>query len=430
MKRTLLLSLLAVMMIVCTQCKKDPEAAEKIPSILSFSPASASAGETVTLKGANFSNTLTSNKVQFSGVDAEVITATEKQLEVKVPANVVSGKITVRIDTRTATSLTEFIRMAYLSTIAGKGERGFTEGQGIAAQFNSATDLAFDAAGNMYVTDSGNRRIRKITPSGLVSTFAGSGVDGFQDGAATEAKFGELLAIDIDKAGNLYVADTGNSRIRKITPAGIVSTLAGSSFGGYAEGDGKVARFSTLLGIAVDASGNVFVTDAGNYRVRKVTPAGIVSTYAGDGIRGYVDGRAARFDRLLSIHVDALGNLFVTDGNQIRKISPDGLVSTLAGRTVTGFQDGSGSTAMFSNPFGLTSDAAGNIYIGDQGNSRVRKITPRGEVSTYAGSGVSGYADGPVNIAQMKSANGMKMLPSGELFFVDNQNSRIRKVTP
>ena len=217
-------------------------------------------------------------------------------------------------------------KMVIVSTFAGNSEHGIADGEASAAQFFYPTGIAIDAAGTLYVVDWGSDRIRKITPKGEVSTLAGS-EEGFADGQGSAARFSHPFGIAIDAEGNLYVADSGNNRIRKITPEGEVSTLAGSgklfAVGSFADGQGNAARFKWPLGIAIDMAGNLYVADTFNNRIRKVTLKGEVSTLAGSE-QGFSDGQGstAQFNSPSSIAVDTAGNLYVADStnNSIRKI--------------------------------------------------------------------------------------------------------------
>ena len=264
----------------------------------------------------------------------------------------------------------------------------FTDGKGSDDQILYPIGIAVDdKTGNLYVVDQGNFRIRKVTSNGAVSTLAGTGglccelggglLGHYADGAGSVAGFSSPHGIAIDAAGNLYVADAGNNCIRKITPKGDVSTLAGSGEKGFADGSGSTARFNDPVGIAIDAAGNLYVADKSNQRIRKVSPTGDVSTLAGSGEEGFADGAGsvAQFRHPFDITVDKLGNLYVADsGNQrIRKVTPEGDVSTIAGGG-QGFADGSGSEAMFNWPYGIAIDAAGNLYVADGYNRRIRKL--------------------------------------------------------
>jgi DNA-binding beta-propeller fold protein YncE len=320
----------------------------------------------------------------------------------------------------------ESAKTAKVSTIAG-GELGFADGIGSAAKFHGLSGIASDAASNLYVADTLNHRIRKITPAGEVSTFAG-GEEGFADGVGSDARFNKPSGIAIDALGNLYVADRDNHRIRKITPAGEVSTFAGGEEG-FVDGVGGDAKFSRPTSIVIDAAGNFYAADTMNHSIRKITPAGEVSTFAG-GEEGFADGigSAARFCRPIGIASDAAGNLYVADfGNhRIRKITSAGKVSTLAGGE-RGFAGGVGSAAKFHYPSGIAIDAAGNLCVADSRNHRIRKITPAGEVSTLAGS-EEGFADGAGGDAKFYVPGGIASDAAGNLYVTDSGNRRIRKI--
>ena len=350
-----------------------------------------------------------------------------------------------------------------VSTLAGGGATGdvdtygggdFADGQGSAARFNEPTGIVIDAAGNLYVADSWNSSIRKVKPNGEVTTLAGNGKRGEVDGQGNAAYFHVLAGITIDAAGNLYVTDLWSGHIRKVTPEGKVSTLAGDKWVLF-DRQGSITQFGSPRGIAIDAVGNLYVVDGVSrgrnftselpppghqsepdiYRIYKVTPEGNVSTLAG-GRKGFADGRgsAARFGYPTGIAIDAAGNLYVADrGNhRIRKVTPEGEVSTLAGGE-QGFADGQGNAARFFWPDGIAIDAAGNLYVADMGNHRIRKVTPDGTVSTLAGSGPTGYdnggfADGEGSAARFNSPTGIAIDTVGNLYVADSKNHRIRKI--
>lgn len=327
-----------------------------------------------------------------------------------------------------------------VTTLAGSaGVSGSADGPGNVARFDFPSGVATDTAGNVYVADGGNQTIRKITPSGVVSTVAGSpGVSGTADGTGSAAHFDFPENLSVDSAGNIYVADAINYAIRKITPSGQVTTIAGSKgTSGSADGRGSAAGFNAPRDVVVDASGVLYVTDEFNNTIRKITPAGDVTTFAGQkGAEGGVDGvgTSARFNDPWGLGIDLLGNVYVADrgNNAIRQISPQGLVKTLGGLAVRqGSADGFGTAARFNHPQGVAADRLGNVFVADTLNDTIRKIAPNGEVSTFAGAaGVSGDADGVGSAARFDGPAGIAIDASGNLFVADEFNHTIRKITP
>jgi sugar lactone lactonase YvrE len=380
-------------------------------------------------------------------------------------------------------------------TLAGlAGTSGSADGTGSAARFNLPQGLAVDGAGNLYVADYGNSTIRKVTPGGAVTTLAGlAGAPGSADGAGSAARFAQPAGVAVDGAGTVYVADTVGDTIRKVTPGGVVTTLAGLAGalgiddgtgsaarfmgpravavdragnacvldtcslrrvtpkgavttlagvglperGGSVDGTGSAARFNNPMGVAVDSAGNAYVADKGNGTIRKVTPGGLVTTLAGlAGSIGASDGTgsAARFNSPQAVAVDGAGNAFVADtsNDAIRKVTADGVVTTVVGMAGSpGSNDGQTSVARLNSPSGLAVDSSGNLFVADTGNCTIRQITPGGVVTTLAGvAGSSGNADGTGNVARFAGLYGMAMDPSGNLFVTDGGNHAVRKVTP
>jgi streptogramin lyase len=320
-----------------------------------------------------------------------------------------------------------------VTTLAGSGTLGSTDGIATSATFNGPRGVAVDALGNVYVGDSENNKIRKIAPSGTVTTMAGSGAAGSSDGIGSAASFYFPSDITVDASGNLYVADSGNNKIRKITPSGTVTTLAGSGAAGSADGTGSAASFSTPYGVEIDISGNVYVGDFGSNKIRKITPLGVVTTIAGSGTVGSTDGTSltATFNGPRGVAIDASGNVYVGDStnNKIRKITPSGTVTTLAGSGAVGSTDGTGTSASFNSPRRVAADAEGNVYVADTNNSKIRKITPLGEVSSLAGSGIIGSTDGIGSMASFNLPRSVAVDALRNVYVGDANNNKIRKIT-
>lgn len=323
-----------------------------------------------------------------------------------------------------------------VTTFAGlAGNAGSADGTGAAARFNGPSDLAVDASGNLYVTDTNNHTVRKITADGVVTTLAGAaGTSGAADGTGSAARFDSPTGITIDGAGNLYVADTDNDTIRKITADGVVTTVAGTAQStGSADGGASAARFDHPSDVTVDASGNLYVADTDNDTIRKISPAGDVTTVAGlADTPGSTDGAgsAARFFSPEGIAVDASGNLYIADtsNHTVRKISPAGTVTTLAGLAGTsGGSDGRGTAARFQFPSDLAVDGSGNLFVADTDNHTIREITPAGLTATVAGlAGTSGNADGTGTSARFYYPTGVAVDTSGKVYVADTNNATIR----
>lgn len=331
-----------------------------------------------------------------------------------------------------------------ITTVAGNGGGGWS-GDGPdakAVQLNAPRRIALDGSGNLFISDYMNHRIRKVDPSGAISTVAGTGVGGWNgDGAdATLAQLHYPMGVTVDSSGNLFIADYFNARIRKVDTSGAISTIAGTGTHAW-NGDGAdatIAQLNTPSGVAVDSSGNLFIAENMGFRIRKVDTSGAISTVAGTGTSGWngdgPDATAARLFHPEDVAVDSSGNLFIAEysNHRIRKVDTSGAISTVAGNGTNGWNgDGpDAKAAHLSGPKGIAVDSRGNLFIADHSNARIRKVDSSGVISTVAGTGITGWnGDGPdATAAQLAGPYGVAVDRSGNVFIADYINNRIRKL--
>ncbi|MFY9554255.1 MAG: IPT/TIG domain-containing protein, partial [Blastocatellia bacterium] len=321
--------------------------------------------------------------------------------------------------------------------VGGAGVPGFADGAPAQARFRDPAGIAIAPDDSILIADAGNNRIRRVAPDGIVTTVAGDGIAGFIDGFGSSARFDNPQGVAIDASGLVYVADTGNNRIRRIALDGVVTTLAGGGTPGLQDGAGSLARFNAPRGLALDTSGNVYVADTGNSSVRIVTPSGNVSTVAGDGTIGSSDSPGARFDGLVGIAVDGTA-LFVyvadTGNHRIRRVTASGATITIAGSS-RGFADGSASQASFAEPSGIAIDGAGKLIVADATNSLIRFVDPAlaiggaaQAVSTLAGTGERGLTDGNGSVARFFTPRAVAVSQSSAILVADSGNHVLRRV--
>ncbi|WP_187269562.1 IPT/TIG domain-containing protein [Flagellimonas hymeniacidonis] len=412
-------TVLVALCILVFSCSKNDDAniivETPIPIVSAIGPESGTKNTVVTINGNNFGTDASKVQVFFNGKEANVSQVRNTKIGTIVPAGAYTGEVKVIID-GTVLIGPEFeyiLSGAVVTTLAGSRE-GFVDGNGIDARFNRPTGLAVDSNGNIFVADPGNHRIRKITPDGMVTTFSG-GEKGDRDGFGSAAQFNAPWDVDIDADGNVYVADSGNHRIRKIAPNGNVITLAGLTQGN-ADGRGTDAQFDTPTGIAVTPAGIVYVADSRSGMIRKIDLEGNVTSFS------------SGFGVVVGITIDEEENVFFTEpnGHYIWKINFENNEIALIAGDGEGDVDGHIEGAQFRYPRGLDIDAEGNIYVVDEQNQKIKKISGD-QVITYAGS-IEGEADGSGLDAQFNHPFGVTVDTSGNVYVADTSNHRIRKI--
>jgi uncharacterized repeat protein (TIGR01451 family) len=333
-----------------------------------------------------------------------------------------------------------------ITTVAGNGTATFAGDGGTAtnASLNYPTGVAVDASGKLFIADCNNNRLRKVSATGVITTVAGNGTPGYSGdgGLATSARLFSPWGVVVDATGNLFIADANNNRLRKVSATGVITTVAGNGTAGYS-GDGGAATSASLSypsGVAVDTTGNLFIADAANDRLRKVGTNGVITTVAGNGAPGYFgDGGAATSASLYcprGVAVDAAGNLFIADSNnnRIREVNLAGIIETVAGNGAAGYSGDGGvaTSASLFYPWGVAVDAAGNVLIADSYNSRLRTVSPSGLIATAAGKGTSGFSGdgGSATNASLHYPYGVAVDAIGEIFIADSYNNRVRMVSP
>jgi serine/threonine-protein kinase len=405
-------------------------------TLISIIPDSGRFGTVDTLIGTGF---VQGDSVAFNGVTAVIQRITTDTIIAIVPKYAGTGAISVSMSGDTVKDPTfHYIYTAIVSTFSGSRQRGHLDGSATTAEFQSVYGIVLDKNGNLFVADYNNSTsataIRKIAPDGSVTTFAGS-VDslGWRDDVGTGALFSGVDLFAIDDSNNLIIPDGFNSVIRKVTASEVVTTIAGNGVRGFADGVPATAEFDKPNSAAVDSKGNIYITDQVS-RIRQISTDGTVSTFAGGSVSGSTDGplSTATLFRPADLAIDGYDNFYLcTDDAKIRKISSAGIVSTIAANTLNnGYVDGPAQAALFNVPNSIVVDKSGNIYIADTYNNVIRMLSSDlTTVSTFAGNGTMGYQDGPVNQAEFTAPIGLVIDTQGNIYVTDSGNFCIRKIS-
>ena len=363
----------------------------------------------------------------------------------------INGPISVFVDGNDNLYIVEFsgnrvrkVSSGTISTVAGTGTAGFSgdSGPATSAQLNGPSKIFVDSSGNLYIVDFTNNRIRKVDTGGTITTIAGTGVSGRIDdgGPATSAQFHEPRALDRDRDGNFYIPDGQNHRIRKIDTSGIITTVAGTGVAGFSGDSGPAtsAQIDQPQGLDVDDSGNLYLVDSNNHRVRKIDTSGTITTIAGTGTQGFngdgISATTADLDTPQDVVVDSSGSIYISEfgNNRVRKVNSSGTISTVAGTGTAGYNgDGiAATTAQLNQPVGIHLDSTGNLYIGDRTNHRIRKVDTSGTITTIAGDGNNAFSGdgGAATSARLSAPTWIGTDSLGNIFFSDGNNQRIRQI--
>jgi len=400
---------------------------EPLPSKVGGTVAGLAAGRSLAIvnNGTNLTRVVANGEFSFSSPVVGAYSVTIDAQPLWQNCGVADGNGDAKADVNNV-SITCSHLQAVVSKFAGSGTSGSSDGEGTSASFAGPQGLAIGSDGAVFVADVRNHTIRKIMADGTVSTLAGRpGVSGAIDASDGSATFNSPTGVAVNSSGDVFVVEFGGHKVRRITAAGAVTTFAGTGVAGSDDGPGVSASFSNPYGIAIDTNDNVYVADWGNNLIRKITPAGVVSTLAGSGVPGAADGNgtAASFQRPQALAVDASGNVFVADtsNNKIRKITPDGETTTFAEST---------ADSQFNSPSGISLDSDGYVYVADYGNNVIKRISPSGALSILAGSGAGTTIDGAGESAGFARPLGISVDSAGVVYVGELFGEVIRKITP
>lgn len=405
------------------------------PELSSFSPLSGKKGAVIKIQGKHFGSDVSKISLQINGLKATVNAVTDNEITAVVPDKCGLGKLVLTVSSKEVTSSAAF-RYLYTATTSyfSGGEPGYEDGTPQKSKFGTLYNIATDSKGIMFAADLGNCMVRRIETDGNTSTLAGAAQGGFKDGKGNQALMKFPIGIELAPDGSVFVADHQNHAIRKIFPDGTLVTVAGRPDNpGTADGGVGSAQFKKPYGVKLDKTGTLWICDTENGLIRKLSE-GQVTTFAGS-TPGYADGklRDAKFHMPSYLNFDENGNIFIADKHNhcIRKITPDGMVTTFAGTpTQNGYRDGEAGQAMFNQPCNIQIDKLGNLYVNDLWNHCIRLVYPDGYVTTLAGKGgTEGYEEGPGEKALFKHPQGCTLDKDGNLFVTDSANQRIRKLT-
>ncbi|MCE6988131.1 IPT/TIG domain-containing protein [Dyadobacter sp. CY323] len=432
--------LILILPIAFLSCSDNPDPVDPPKQLnaelTAFSPSSGAKGTLITIEGKNFGTKASDITLKINGLPAIVKSVKDNEITATVPDKCGLGPLVLSLNGKEIKSAEKFryIYKATTSYFTG-GEKGYADGAARSVKFEGPYNLVFDTKELLYVADLGNCMVRKIEKDGTTSTVAGTPHSGFKDGKGDHALMKFPIDVDVAPDGTIYVADHQNNAIRKIGPDGTLTTLTGNpDREGLLDGDLATAKFKRPYGVKIDPSGILWICDTENAVIRKISPAGQVTTFAGS-TQGYADGKLleAKFYFPAHLTFDENGSIYIADKHNhcIRKITPDGMVTTFAGMPEKqGFKDGAAKDAMFNQPSNVQIDKLGNLYVTDLYNHCIRLIYPDGWVMTLAGQpGNFGYIEGTGANAKFYHPQGSTLDKEGNLFVTDSFNNRIRKLT-